>query len=50
MELSSPRTRQPGVEQRPRGTFMNSVLMLRNGGMALVAMLLAVTFANLVCG
>jgi hypothetical protein len=29
---------------------MNSVLMLRNGGMALVAMLLAVTFANLVCG
>ena len=50
MDLLSTRTRQSGVEQRPRSTFMNSVLMVRNSGMALLAMLLAVTFANLVCG
>jgi len=50
MDLSSPRTHQSGVEQRPRGTFVNSVSMIRNGGMALLAMLPAVTFANLVCG
>jgi hypothetical protein len=50
MDHFSTSTRQPGVEQRPRGSFMNSVLMVRNSGMALLAMLLAVTFANLVCG
>lgn len=50
MDLSSPRTHQSGVEQRPRGSFMSSMLMVRNSGMALLAMLLAVTFAYLVCG
>ena len=50
MDLLSTRTRQSGVEPRPRGTSMNTLLMVRDGGMALLAMLLAVTFANLVCG
>ena len=50
MELLSQRTRRPGVEQRPRGTLMDSLPQVRNGGMTLVAMLLAVAFAVLVCG
>ena len=29
---------------------MDSLPLVRNGGMTLLAMLLAVTFANLVCG
>jgi hypothetical protein len=50
MELFSPHTRQFGVDQRPRGTLMDSLPMIRTGGMALLAMVLAVTLANLVCG
>lgn len=41
---------QSGVEQQPRGTAMSILLMVRNGGMPLLAVLLAVTFAYLVCG
>ena len=53
MDLYSPRTRQlhqSGVEQRPRRTPMNMFRMARDSGMALLAMLLAVTFATLVAG
>jgi hypothetical protein len=50
MDYFPPRTHRSGVEQRPRGTAMNALSMIRNSGMAVLAMLLAVTLANLVCG
>lgn len=50
MEFISPRTRQSGVEQRPRSTSMIILRMVRDSGMAVLAMLLAVVFAKLVCG
>lgn len=50
MEFFTPRMHSSGVEHRPRGTYTNRLLMVRNSGMALLAMVLAVTFANLVCG
>ena len=50
MDYFPPRTHRSGVEQRPRSTAMNTLSMVRNSGMAVLAMLLAVTFANLVCG
>jgi hypothetical protein len=50
MDNFPPRTHRYGVQQRPHGTSMNTLSMVRNSGMAVLAMLLAVTFANLVCG
>lgn len=50
MDIFSPGTRQLGVEQRPRGTYVNAMLMVRKSGMPLLAMLMAVVFAKLVCG
>jgi hypothetical protein len=50
MDLFSTHTHQPGVEERPRRTFMNILLRIRDSGMALLAMVLAVTFAILVAG
>jgi hypothetical protein len=50
MDYFPPRTHSSGVEQRPRSTAMNALSMIRNSGMAVLAMLLAVTLANLVCG
>jgi hypothetical protein len=50
MDLFSPRTRRSGFEQRPRGIPVGSLTLVRTGGMTLLAMLLAVTFANLACG
>jgi hypothetical protein len=50
MDVISPRAHRHGVEQRHRGFFMGSLPLVLNSGMTLLAVLLAVVFATLVCG
>lgn len=50
MEIFSPRHRRYNDEQPARRTLMSTMPMVRSSGMALVAMLLAVILAVLVCG